>query len=338
MTEKTDVQVELLRADHKYPSGYYYPRAEVDRAFAPDGVFMQRVRVGALRGEYGNPRRQPGESDDQYSRRVNSIDETRVSHAFKDVVLGENGVVTGVIAAAGPYGEHWSKQAETRPPRMAMRAMMSVERDRETGHIVPTPGTLSIITYDMVSIDEVDAAARMASMKNSYSTRDRRRMVLTKQSKVNTMAAPKNNSGRPGDIAIAGININQHVGKPISWPLARVFPVYRCCKDGTWMKIGSYGEWFGAPPGTPEDTIEMYPSPSGMIYEEMLGAHWSHVTHRKYFGEYDGRHGCVKIEDYLIAHYLTIPIPRRATQRTRIRNLEVKLAEMDRLEQALKEK
>lgn len=335
MSEK-QIQVEILKADHRYPSGYYYPLDEVKRVFDPEGKFMQRVKAGALRGEYGQPKQGVAESADAYQKRAFQIDESRVSHLIDNVQVSDTGVVTATVKPTGVLGDKWVNQLSQQKPRLAMRAAMGVQRDKETGNIVPIPGTMDIITFDIVSFEEVKAAQRMNFMKNSYTARDRKVMVLTKKEKALRLGHPRNNSGRPGDIAIAGVNINQLKGKPMPWPIGRTFPVFRCCKDGSWMKIGSIGEWFGAPPGTPEDVIEVYPNPSGTVYEEMLGSHWSEITHRKYFGDYDGNNGCVKVEDYLIAHYLTIPIPRRAAQRSRIRNLGIKLEEIDRLDLTLK--
>lgn len=51
------------------------------------GVFMRRVRNGCLKAETGHPKRTPGMSNDDYLRRILTIDEKNVCAHFKDVWL-----------------------------------------------------------------------------------------------------------------------------------------------------------------------------------------------------------------------------------------------------------
>lgn len=154
MAEKIDLNnMEILRADHLYPSGYYYPREEVQSVFGPDSRFMERVKRGTLRGEYGQPLQRLGEPYDSFSKRCMSIDERQVSHLIEDVRLEEDGRVMATIKPVGPKGECLAKLAEHQRPRFAMRAFMQVER--QGGKIIPCKGTMSIITYDLVSPEYV---------------------------------------------------------------------------------------------------------------------------------------------------------------------------------------
>jgi len=124
---------------------------------------------------------------------------------------------------------------------------------------------------------------------------------------------PPNNAGRPGDIAIGEVILNKvPQGEYLRLALQRLHYVYRCCKDGTWMKIGSYSEFFGQPPG---DDSMIFEHPCGMVYTEFLGKRIDlDCSHQKYFGSYGPKSNQVHVKDYLIERYKDEPIPRRNTK------------------------
>ena len=81
--------------------------------FESSSSLMRRMQRGALKGEVGHPRQEPGMKQEQYINRLYEIRETNVCCHFKDVALdmnygnnnGRPGVV-GVIAKVGPAGPH----------------------------------------------------------------------------------------------------------------------------------------------------------------------------------------------------------------------------------------
>lgn len=94
----------------------YYDLESAKRFFDQQNEFMNMVRNGHLRGEYGHPRRESGMSDKQWLGRIMEVREDRMSHHIREVKLVENAVIdpftkkkaTGVLAElkpCGPYGE-----------------------------------------------------------------------------------------------------------------------------------------------------------------------------------------------------------------------------------------
>lgn len=69
--------------------GEYYTLEGAKELFEQSSIFMRRVNNGCLKGESGHPKRQPGMSDNDYVRRVLTIEETNVCCHFKEVWLDE---------------------------------------------------------------------------------------------------------------------------------------------------------------------------------------------------------------------------------------------------------
>jgi hypothetical protein len=91
-------------------AGQFYVYEQAKALFESSSQLMRRVSRGALRGEYGHPKFQPGMTNDQFANRVMSIYEENVSHHFRDITLDfdrvkENGKpVIAIIAWVKPAG------------------------------------------------------------------------------------------------------------------------------------------------------------------------------------------------------------------------------------------
>ena len=57
----------------------YYPYEPAREIFENSSQFMRRVQSGNLRGEYGHPKRLPGQNLEDYARRILDIDRRRLS-------------------------------------------------------------------------------------------------------------------------------------------------------------------------------------------------------------------------------------------------------------------
>ena len=68
-------------------AGEYYTLAGARDLFEQSSVFMRRVKNGCLKAEVGHPKRLPGQSMDDYIRRILTIDESNICAHFRDVWL-----------------------------------------------------------------------------------------------------------------------------------------------------------------------------------------------------------------------------------------------------------
>lgn len=103
-------------------AGAYYPYESAKDVFKESSSLMRRVANGALRGEYGHPKRQPNQSLREFVDRVLQIDEKNVAFHVRKVTVdftsikGEDGrpiiALIGEIKPSGPYAHVLEKQLE----------------------------------------------------------------------------------------------------------------------------------------------------------------------------------------------------------------------------------
>ena len=93
--------------------GEYYSIEGVKELFLESGLLQRRIQRGRLRGEYGHPKQQPGESVKSYISRTMKIDEDKVSTFFREVYLDfddcfdlNGNKVIGIRAKLKPYGPY----------------------------------------------------------------------------------------------------------------------------------------------------------------------------------------------------------------------------------------
>jgi hypothetical protein len=103
-------------------AGAYYPYDSAKDVFKESSSLMRRIANGALRGEYGHPKRQPNQSLREFVDRVLQIDEKNVAFHIRKVtvdftsVKGEDGrpviALIGEIKPSGPFAHVLEKQLE----------------------------------------------------------------------------------------------------------------------------------------------------------------------------------------------------------------------------------
>lgn len=93
-------------------SNEWYPFHKVKSLFKEDGDLMEKVNMGYLKGEYGHPRIEPGETEESFMMRAAIVDEKNISHQFRDLTVTpekRNGktiyVVRADVRCMGPYGD-----------------------------------------------------------------------------------------------------------------------------------------------------------------------------------------------------------------------------------------
>ena len=95
-------------------AGMYYVYEQAKELFESSSQLMRRVKRGALRGEYGHPKRLPGQTMDDFAHRVLSIhEENTCCHHMElwldfDKLKDENGrpviAIMSKVYPSGPFG------------------------------------------------------------------------------------------------------------------------------------------------------------------------------------------------------------------------------------------
>lgn len=103
-------------------AGHFYTFDQAKEIFAESSSLMRRVNRGALRGEYGHPRPEPGQKHEDFARRVMDIDEKNVcchhkslELSFDDLTDDKGNPVIAIyseVAPNGPYGHILEKQLQ----------------------------------------------------------------------------------------------------------------------------------------------------------------------------------------------------------------------------------
>lgn len=150
-------------------AGQFYPNgASAQELFKASSSFMRRIASGALRGEYGHPRMQPGQSMRDFLCRCNDILEEKVSHHIRKVwidytsVKGPDGrpciAIMGEVKPSGPMGSALRESLQN-PSENVCFSIRSFTRD------VPTAGVIhkhlqQIVTWDYVNEPGISVATK----------------------------------------------------------------------------------------------------------------------------------------------------------------------------------
>ena len=95
-------------------AGAFYDLDNAKDRFKASSSLMRRIANGALRGEYGHPKKLPGQTERDFMKRICDIYEDRVSHHIREVRIDYTSVKTedgkpciaiiGLVKPCGPYG------------------------------------------------------------------------------------------------------------------------------------------------------------------------------------------------------------------------------------------
>ncbi|QVD49081.1 hypothetical protein LUCX_11 [Xanthomonas phage vB_XciM_LucasX] len=105
-------------------SGAFYPEAPARHLFQQSASLMRRIASGNLRGEYGHPRMQPGQTPDEFVDRVRDIYEPNVCMHIRKVTVDYTSfrtpdgkpqiTIIGEVRPSGPRGPALKEQFENR--------------------------------------------------------------------------------------------------------------------------------------------------------------------------------------------------------------------------------
>lgn len=152
-------------------AGEYYVYEQAKELFQSSSQLMRRVARGALRGEYGHPKIQPGQSVDAFARRAMSIYEDRVCchHAelwldfesMKDDAGRPVVAIMSKVCPSGPLGNVLEKQLQNTRENVcfSIRAMTEDYYDRGINKRI----LRSVVTFDYVNEPGISIAEKFKS-------------------------------------------------------------------------------------------------------------------------------------------------------------------------------
>lgn len=140
-------------------AGAFYEHESAKALFAESSSLMRRICAGQLRGEYGHPKREVGMTDAQYMNRILTLEETRVSHHIRKIIIDSESVkdektgrpVTVIIAElkpAGPYAQALRESFENGFENVSFSIRSITTDSFENGIIVKR--LMQIVTWDFV--------------------------------------------------------------------------------------------------------------------------------------------------------------------------------------------
>ena len=141
MDEKS-FEAEVSHVGHKSANGLVYSQ-EILQGITESSHVLRRVKRGKLRGEVDHPRLVPGEDYDNYRRRWQMIDESRVSHQLSNLRM-EGDKLMATVKPAGPFGSMLVKMYEEHPEsvKFGIRGLAhDVDKD------------CKITKFDLVTVD-----------------------------------------------------------------------------------------------------------------------------------------------------------------------------------------
>lgn len=146
----------------EYPNsvGDIYTLKSAQEFFKPGSSLMRRVGKGQLRAEYGHPKKQVGQSDNEYLTRILTIEETMVCAHISDIYIDFDGVrdpetgnkiiaIRGKVRPAGPYGSVL-KDALDDPKQNVAFSIRSLTLNKQVGYRQHKDFT-QIVTWDYVN-------------------------------------------------------------------------------------------------------------------------------------------------------------------------------------------
>jgi hypothetical protein len=151
--------------------GDFYTYEQAKDLFSSSSTFMRRVRSGALKGEYGHPKSQPGQSYESFAERVLTIEEKNICTHFSEIWLDFDNVrdkdgkkviaIMAKLAPSGPMGDAIAKSLEN-PNEDVCYSIRSFTRDTYIAG-VKHRALAEIVTWDYVNEPGINFARKYNS-------------------------------------------------------------------------------------------------------------------------------------------------------------------------------
>jgi hypothetical protein len=151
--------------------GDFYTYEQAKDLFSSSSTFMRRVRSGALKGEYGHPKSQPGQSYESFAERVLTIEEKNICTHFSEIWLDFDNVrdkegkkviaIMAKLAPSGPMGDAIARSLEN-PNEDVCYSIRSFTRDTYIAG-VKHRALAEIVTWDYVNEPGINFARKYSS-------------------------------------------------------------------------------------------------------------------------------------------------------------------------------
>lgn len=152
-------------------AGQFYVYEQAKELFQSSSQLMRRVSRGALRGEYGHPKPQPGMSNDMFANRIMSIHEENVCCHHKEITLDFDRVkdaqgkpviaIISKVMPSGPMGPALEKSLKNPSENVCFSIRAFTDDFREGG--VTKRVLKTIVTFDAVNEPGISFAEKFQS-------------------------------------------------------------------------------------------------------------------------------------------------------------------------------
>ena len=152
-------------------AGQFYVYEQAKEMFLDSSQLMRRVARGALRAEYGHPKQQPGQSDQQFAYRVMSIFEENVCAHHMSITLDAERVkdargnpiiaIISKVKPSGPLGNVLQQSLENPNENVCFSIRAFSNDSRRNGRIERVLKT--VVTFDYVNEPGIAVAEKFMS-------------------------------------------------------------------------------------------------------------------------------------------------------------------------------
>lgn len=153
-------------------AGQFYVYEQAKHLFESSSQLMRRVKRGALRGEYGHPKRLPGQSMDAFANRVLTIHEENVCCHFAELwldfdrVKDESGrpviAIMAMVAPSGPFGGVLERTLQNKRENACFSIRSFTDDDVDRMGIVRRV-LKTVVTFDYVNEPGIAVAEKYKS-------------------------------------------------------------------------------------------------------------------------------------------------------------------------------
>lgn len=152
-------------------AGQWYDYDRARQLFENSSQLMRRVKRGALRGEVGHPQPLPGQSMEDYTMRILTINEKNVCAHFSEIFLnfndfkGEDGkpiiAIMGKVAPSGPHADMLDRALKNRKENVCFSIRSFTQDSYEGGRYVRV--LKNVVTFDYVNEPGIHIAEKFKS-------------------------------------------------------------------------------------------------------------------------------------------------------------------------------
>ena len=154
------------------PQGHIYPFKAAKQLFVESSTFMRNVDAGTLYGEWGHPKRQPGQTLSNYVKRCSVVHEDNIAFHIKKVEINDTDVkdehgnvvvsVIGWVKGAGPKASEFDNMLSN-PDNNVCFSIRAATEDVTNSSGKLDRNITAIITWDFVVFPGLKVAQKYKS-------------------------------------------------------------------------------------------------------------------------------------------------------------------------------